>query len=142
MLTLEIKLNRLFELLHERGEPERSTDEVARGASERLGRTIDPAMLVAARAGQLTELPDDVADAVCAEFGSETHYLRSGEDAETVSQDLTFQMWILIRDLGLHRLAARSHELNIDGLRAIVAMLDEIKQKSLSPSHIHDRRTA
>ncbi|MBF6063467.1 hypothetical protein IU500_18450 [Nocardia terpenica] len=123
MLSLETKLNRLFELRHLRDQPERSTDEVARAISQRVGRAVSPQILVDARAGRSACLAGDISDAVCAEFGVDSFYLRAEDSPEITRLDLVIQVLILIRDRGLHHLAGRIHDLDLDSIKAIIAIL-------------------
>ena len=125
MLTLEIRLNRLFELGHARQQPARTVDDVAGAVSLRLGTAVDPLIIAEARAGQRDSLDDTVADALCEEFGVPGLYLSSSgaDDSEIERVDLLVQMYTLIRDRDGH-VAARGHsELDIETIKATIAVL-------------------
>ncbi|WP_146099110.1 hypothetical protein [Nocardia nova] len=125
-MALAEKLNRLFALGHERDQPERTTDDVARALSQRIGRVVDPSIIEGARAGLTHELPVEVAEALCVEFGVyDSSYLLAENSPEIEVIDLRLQIWILIRDLGLQHFATRGHQLDADSLRQIIALLQE-----------------
>ncbi|WP_433678830.1 hypothetical protein [Nocardia sp. CA-119907] len=137
MLTLEIKLNRLFALGHERGQDERTTDDVARAVSVRLGWVLDPSILVEARAGQRLTLPAEVADAICDEFGVEEHlYLREDDSAVVTRIDYFIQLWILVRDRDLRHLAARGNNLDLETVKEIIHLLEQTAPADAAPAEV------
>lgn len=133
MLTLEIKINRLFELGHNRDQPERTVDEVASAVSQRTGEVVDPLIIAEARAGQRLSLEPEIAAAICAEFGVPRLYLSEEDDPEIVRLDLLVQLWILIRDRDGH-LAARGHDLDIETIKTMISMLRNGERPVAAPT--------
>lgn len=125
MLTLEIKLNRLFQLRHDYGQPERTTDDVARAVSRRIRIAVRAAMLSEARSGQLTSLPVEIAEGICAEFGVDPIYLTNDEGPEVKQIDLFIQIFTLLRDRGLHFAGRRFSPYDLDTLEQILEVLKE-----------------
>ncbi|MFI6368315.1 hypothetical protein ACIBG0_36935 [Nocardia sp. NPDC050630] len=125
MLTLEIKLNRLFQLRHDYGQPERTTDDVARAVSRRIGTAVRGAMLSEARSGQLTNLPVEIAEGLSAEFGVDPIYLTNDEGPEVKQIDLFIQIFILLRDRGLHIAGRGFSSYDLDTLEQILEVLKE-----------------
>ena len=136
MLTLEVKINRLFELGHNRDQPERSVDEVATAVSQRTDEFIDPLVIAEARAGQRLSLAPAVAAALCAEFGVPSLYLSSSESdsSEVTRLDLLVQLWILIRDRDGHLAARGVHDLDIETIEAMIAMIENGESISAAPA--------
>ena len=126
MLTLKTKLDRLFEWGHEVGDLERTNDNVTRAISQRLGTVVSSTLIADARSGARTELPADVAAALCTEFGINSAYLDSGStEEEVLLLDLRIQLFTLIRDRGLQHLLFRSHKLDVHDLRHLIEFLRE-----------------
>ncbi|MCC3317996.1 MULTISPECIES: hypothetical protein [Nocardia] len=128
MLTLQTKINRMFELRHNVDQPERSNEDVAAALSHRLGKTVDPQTIAAARSGQSQVIARDIAEALCAEFDIEPSYLLGDDESEITRAHLLMQLWILIRDKGevlqreaLHAGAERWRHLDTDTIRDMIS---------------------
>jgi hypothetical protein len=120
--TLAAKLDRLFAFYHARTEPELTHQDVAIILGQRTGRVLDPDLLTEVRAGRVTELDRDVADALCALFGVDSVYLRESGSRD-IDIDQRLCLWTLARDRGLNHLAARSVQLTRERLQELI---DEI----------------
>lgn len=130
MLTLEIKLNRLFQLKHDFGQPERSTDDVARAVSQRIGKAVRSATLTQARSGKLTKLPVEIAEGLCAEFGVDPIYLTNDDGPEVKHIDLSIQIFTLLRDRGGHFAGRGTSPFDLDTLEQILELLNEPHTKA------------
>lgn len=87
MQTLSAKINRLFEVMHRRGEPAMSTEVAAAGIVDRTGVAVDPAYLGRLRSG--AESAPSVAEltVIAKFFGVSPEYLT--EDRPDIDDQLT-----------------------------------------------------
>ncbi|MBO0878816.1 MAG: hypothetical protein J2P17_00165 [Mycobacterium sp.] len=141
MLTLEIKINRMFELGHSHDQPERSTNDVAEALSRRIGTRVDPQIITAARSGQSQSIDPRIAEALCDEFDIETYYLLEDESERVTHRDLLMQLWILIRDRGevlcresLLADVRNGHDLDSDTIRDMISTFASISGPVAPPA--------
>lgn len=120
-LTFAAKLGRLFDVCRSRGQPEQSTEEVARAVSQIIGRPITSNQICALR-DENSAAPDrDIVRGLVRHFGVPVDYLTStGAHAEHVDKQL--QLLAAARDAGIKWLALRGNP-TIDGLTNMFAMI-------------------
>lgn len=78
MQTLAAKINRLFEVMHRKGELPMSTAAAANGILTQTGAAISPAYLDQLRSGTVTEPSAPDLTAIAQFFGVPTEYLTEG----------------------------------------------------------------
>src|SRR5947209_5927250 len=125
-LTLADKLDRLFTTIHPRGRSEYSFEEVAEGIRQRGGPSISHTYLWQLRKGQRTNPSINVVEALAEFFGVSPSYFL--DDEATARIDAQLDLLEAMRDADVRRLALRASDLSPESLRAIIDMVEHVRE--------------
>ncbi|MEE2033382.1 hypothetical protein [Rhodococcus chondri] len=123
--SLGQKLDRMIAFYHHRNEPELTLQAVATIVGQKAGQQIAVEVLERVRSGELTVLPEQIADALCDSLGVDRSYLREtgGQDIDI---DQRLRLWIAIRDRGLDHFAARATSLTREDFEKLIGEVERM----------------
>lgn len=119
------RLNHLFETVHPPGRGPYSNEEVARAIREE-GGDISRAYLSYLRNGDRTNPTLHHLEALAHFFGVPAAYFFDDVIAEET--DARLQVAVAMRNAGVRTVALRAAGLSVRGLRAVTAIIDEIRE--------------
>ncbi|CAG7637081.1 hypothetical protein [Rhodococcus opacus] len=117
------RVDRLFQLAHEFGQPERSAESVAAVVTAELGTEITADDITALRAGTHPGASDDLLAAIARQFSAPENYLIDLQ--VTACYDLQFRALIAARDAKLNGIRFRGGGAQ-SSLEALVSELETL----------------